>query len=167
MKKSSDEGNKFLYILSLILFIILVFSITITYLFIFKENNGSVDIVNKYYDVVFNNVMTNDDIIVKVNNNNIYVSVKDINELSTPKTFYIDMVNIGNLNAVVDGVYISNMSDYNIGKYLNVETSILKDDVLKGSQKKKLMVKFSYLGHSKVNKGFKFNINYLFKEVIL
>lgn len=159
--------NKFVYIIILFLFMALTISLTITYLFIHQENRGNVKVNKDYYEIVFSNVSMNDDFSVKINNNVIMVSIDDINELIEPKTFYVDITNIGSLNARVDGMYISNVSSNDLKNYVNVETSVVKDDVIKGSEMRKLKVKISYNGVSQDKIGYKFNINYLFKELSL
>ncbi|MGM9878251.1 MAG: hypothetical protein ACI33S_06365 [Bacilli bacterium] len=168
MKKSKKNNNKkYIYIIMLCIFIVLVFSITATYLNIFKESRGNALVVKNYYGIIFSNVTTNDDLSVRINGNVIDVQVDNINSLLTPKIFYVDVTNIGNQNVEVDGIYISNMSNSDIGNNVTVDTSMLKNDILKGSEQKKLKVKISYIGLSQENKSYKFSINYLFKEVSL
>lgn len=166
-KKEQKSKDKYLYIITLCIFIILVFSITATYLFIYKESRGRVNIIKDYYEVIFSNVATKDDLSVKISGNVINVEINDINSLLTPKVFYVDVTNIGNVNVKVDGVYISNISNNDIGKNVIVETSILKDDILKGAQQKKLKIEIRYDGLIQSNESYKFNINYLFKELSL
>ena len=102
-KKEQKSKDKYLYIITLCIFIILVFSITATYLFIYKESRGRVNIIKDYYEVIFSNVATKDDLSVKISGNVINVEINDINSLLTPKVFYVDVTNIGNVNVKVDG----------------------------------------------------------------
>lgn len=161
------KKNKLIYFLIIIIFTLLVFSITYTYLFIYKESRGKAEFVNKYSDVVFLNVTSEDDLSLKINGNIIGVNVDDINDLIKPKTFYMDATNIGNINAMVDGIYISNISNSEITNDIKVEPSIIKGDIINGGNQKKIKVTISYNGEKIEKTKLKFNINFLFKELSL
>lgn len=164
--------NNFIYAICAVLFIVLVTSVTITYLIINEKDRGISDIDKKYYDVIFSNVSIDYDsnISVKINNEKdyIHIVIPDLNEFKKTNSFAIDVKNIGNINAYVEKMYLSNIVSNIDPSKVNVEVSLVKDDVIKGGESKKLIINITYIGSNKEeNPNYEFNINYAFSEVVL
>lgn len=161
------KDNKIGYSLIVILIIFLIFSLTIINLKLKKEVNGSLICDQNYYDIIFSNVDVNDNAEIKIKDNiiNVYIdNIKENNKIS----FLIDINNIGNLNAVVDSVYIDNIISKIPKNDVIINTSIEKDEIIMGGQAKKLLVEIEYIGNNELdNYNYKFDLNYLFKEVNL
>ena len=157
------------YIAIIILFIVLVFIITITNLYIKYSEKGTINTIKKYYDVMFNNTTIDYDsqISVKTNSDNDSIHI-EIPNLKERKEFdiYIDATNIGNIDVVVDNYSISNIISNVDNSKVDISASLIKEDVLKGSESKKINIKVKYNGNDKnITPYINFNINYVFNEV--
>ena len=154
--------NSLKYVLLIIFFIALVISVTVSTLYIKYEIKGEFKYNRRYYDIKYSNVfMDNDDIIVKVDENNNSIHI-DIPELEKENTISVDVSNIGNSDIVVDSYSITNV-DTSLNKdNISVVTSLEKDDVLKGGNSEKIIINIK--NNNKEKGHFNFNINYIFKE---
>ena len=159
------------YIIIIILFIILVVSITFSYLSIHYMEKGTVDIIKKYYDIVFDNVIIDNDsnVTIKVDSDKdlIHVRVPDLNSKNKKVSFSLDVKNIGNVDAFVDGFSVSNVDSNIDPNNIKLDMSLLKDDIIKGGEYKKLIVNINYNGKDNNKVYYNFNINYNFDEVKL
>ncbi len=146
--------------------IFMVFSITISKLFI-KYDAGGHGIINSgYYDIIFSNpsVDNNDDTIIKINSDDdyIHIEIPNLNNYMEEKTFSIDATNIGNLDTKVKSMYFSNI-DTNINERdLNIDVNFVKDDKIKGSESKKIYITIKYNGPYREDAFYNFNVNYEF-----
>ena len=135
------------YILLVLIFIAIVVGITFSFLFIRYDEKGSVEVVKKYYDVMFINTMIEDNkkTSIKLNNNDdsIHISIPNLNEEKLT-TFSVDAINIGNIDTYVDNYSISNVdTNANIND-VQIEVSLNKDELIKGGESKKINVKVKY-----------------------
>lgn len=162
--------NTVKYILLLILSIILVVCITFTYLKIHYFEKGTIKINNSYYDIVFSNILVeNNDLMIKTNDgsDSIHIEVNNIIE-NKEIELSLDMKNIGSRDVIVDNYSYMNIdSNVDLSK-VEITSSIEKNDVIKGGESKKLFIKIKYNGKEKIdNSYYNFNINYVFNEVKL
>ena len=160
----------FKYIILLLLVIILVVCITYSHLNLHYSEKGNISINNNYYDIIFGNTMIdNDDVKVKINNDEDYIHIqaKDIVKYKEI-TLSLDVKNIGNKDAYLDSFSYSNVdSNVNLDN-VEITSSLLKDTTIKGGESKKLVVKIKYNGKEKIEDSYyNFNINYTFNEVKL
>ena len=164
------DGIKYISLVAV--FIIFIFSITITNLLLKYDETGSFVSNKEYYEIRFSNVRINYDIdaSIKVNNedNSLHFKLSNLNDFIEEKTFYIDVTNIGNRNAYVTNMYLTNIDTNEKGDKVDIYTSINNGDKFFGGEQKKLIVKVKY--NSKASKDIKyynFNINYNFDKVSL
>ncbi len=155
------------YILLVLIFIVIVVGITFSFLFIRYDEKGSVEVIKKYYDVMFINTMIEDNkkTSIKLNNNDdsIHISIPNLNEEKLT-TFSVDAINIGNIDTYVDNYSISNVdTNANIND-VQIEVSLNKDELIKGGESKKINVKVKYNGNSEEKIYYNFNINYVFNK---
>lgn len=164
--------NNFVYAVCIVLFVVLVTSVTITYLVINEKDRGISDVSKKYYDVIFSNVSIDyeSDISVKINNEKdyIHIVIPNLNEFERSSSFAIDVKNIGNISAYVEKMHLSNIISNIDPSKVNVDVSLVKDDIIKGGESKKLIITITYIGKEKIEiPNYEFNINYSFNEVVL
>lgn len=162
--------NTLKYIILLILSIVLVVSITFTYLDLHYSEKGTIKINNGYYDIVFSNVLVeNDDAKVKINNDedSIHIGVNNIIE-NKEIELSLDLKNIGSKDVFVDNFSYANIdSNVDLSK-IEIISSLEKNTIIKGGESKKLFVKIKYNGKEKIEDSYyNFNINYVFQEVKL
>jgi len=162
MKKS----NK--YILLIVVFIILIVSITITYLSIHYKEQGTGRIIKKYYDIVFVNatIKDNNDVSIKLDSENDNIHV-EIPSLSNEVTFSIDAKNIGNEPVNIENYSITNRSSNENINDIEVDLSINQGEMIKGGETKRINVTVKYNGESEEIVNYNFNINYVFSKVKL
>lgn len=166
--------NKFVYIMCFLLILTLFVSLTITYFVVEKNNQGVSNISNEYFDIVFSNPIIDFDTMMKVsvddNNDKISVKIPDLNEFSMSNSFSIDVKNIGTLDAYVDRMFIDGL-DSNINTSdVNIDISLVDDEIIKGAESSKLIITITYYGKNISTSEapyMNFDLNYAFKEVIL
>ncbi len=163
--------EKVKYISLIAVFIIFIFSITITNLLLKYDEKGSFNYFKEYYEIRFNNIKINYDIdtTIKVNNNKNYLhfEINDLNDYIEEKVFYIDMNNLGNKKAFVKNAYLSNFDTNAKEDDLKIEYNIENGEEIKGGETKRLIVKLKYKGkNSKDKKYYKFNLNYDFEKYL-
>lgn len=164
--------NKLPYFMLYILASILVISITMTYIIIQKDENGAGMITTNYYDIMFTNTTIDFDSKIQVNiddeKDKISINIPNINEYKNKNSFSVDVINIGNIDAYVENMYLNNISTDIETSNINLDISFVKDDVIKGSESKKIIISIEYTGEElKEETGFSFDINYKFTEVVL
>lgn len=168
-RKGNDMKNIHNYIAIIMIFIVLVFSITITHLYIKYSETGTITTVKKYYDIMFSNTTIDyeSELSVKANseNDSLHIEIPNLKERKE-FIFSVDVTNIGNVDCIVDNYSIGNiMSNVDTSK-INIEVSLNKDEIIKGSESKKIYVKVRYGGNDKdITPYINFNINYVFNEV--
>jgi hypothetical protein len=164
--------DKIKYISLIAVFIIFVFSITITNLLLKYDETGSFVSNKEYYEVRFNNVKIDYDIDTKIkvnnDNNSIHFEIANLNDFIEEKTFFIDVTNLGNKDAYVTNMYLSNIDTNETNDKVDVYVSVKNGDILKGGEQQRLIVKVKYNSkESKDIKYYNFNINYSFDKVSL
>jgi hypothetical protein len=154
--------NSLKYIILVILFIILVFSVTVSTLFIKYETKGNFVFSKNYSYIKYSNVSyDNDDIVVKMNEEDNYIHVS-IPSLEKNATISLDMVNIGNEEVVLDNYSITNIDTELNKDNININVTINKDDVIKGGTTKKIIINVS--NNNKESGYLNFNVNCSYKE---
>ena len=159
------------YIALIILFVILVFSICFTYVFIHYKEKGSIEVIKNYYEVNISNAKIDyeSSMSIKINNeeNYIHVDIPDLKEKDVIEFSY-DISNIGNVDLITEGYVITNLFSNVDTSNIDIKASLVKDEVLRGSDSKKIIVKVKYSGkNDKEIPHCSFNINYSFKELTL
>jgi hypothetical protein len=166
------KKNNFIFIMLFLLIVVLVFSVSITYFVIQKSMTGTGIVETSYYDILFTNTTIDFDskIEVKINDEEDKISIKvpDVNEFLEENSFTIDVKNIGNIDAYVDSMFLSNIDSNIETENFNIDISLVRDDVIKGSESKKLRISITYKGEKLEEESyFNFDINYKFNEVVL
>ena len=158
--------NNIKYIIVIVLFIGLIASITLFYLHVHYKDFGEMKINKKYYDIMFTNTVINDsDVSIKIDNDKDYIHIEIPKFNTKTMEFYLDVKNIGNLSAEVDSLSYTNI-DTNMNKdNIKITSTINKNDVIKGSEDKKLIIKIENNDNISDNSYYNFNVNFVFKEV--
>lgn len=164
--------NKFVYFMIFLLIVVLVFSVTITYIVVQKEETGIGNISTSYYDILFTNTTIDFEskMEVKIDDtkDKISINIPDLNEFKQSNSFTIDVKNIGNIDAYVDNMFLGNLKSNVETENINIDISLIKDDVLKGAESKKLIITITYKEQViEETPYFSFDINYKFSEVVL
>lgn len=164
--------EKIKYTLIVLLFIFVVLTCSLYYLFNNFTVRGNADIKKKYYDIKFSNVTIDyeTDMTVKLDsdNNTITVKVPDLNKFRKTNSFSIDVTNIGNINAKITNLYIENIFANIDTKNVNLDISLDKNDIVEGGKTKKLNIRITYNGKDVIEQPYyEFSIKYVFDEVIL
>ena len=157
--------NKLKYIINILLLLILLGFTIYAYIDIHYSKKGSIINNSSYYDIKFTNVVVNnEELIVKVNDNNDSLSIQ-IPNLSKGKrySFSVDLKNIGNEDINIKNVLYNNINTNVEESNVLIETSLLESEIIKGGEEKKLDVFVNYNGNDLVeNKYYNFDINYYF-----
>lgn len=160
--------QKHKYIILVLLFIVLVASITFTYLYIHYKDQGTGEFIKRYSEIKYSNINVNNesDLSVKLNetDNSFHIEIPSLsyNEI---KEFNIDVTNIGNIDVVSDNYQITNVVSNVSDKDIIITSTLNKDDVIKGGESKKIIVRVRYIGkNTEIIPYYNFNINYSFKE---
>lgn len=164
--------EKLMYTALVLVFIILVLTCSLFYLFNNYTVTGSADVKKKYYDIKFSNVTIDyeTDMTVKLDNDKNIISVKipNLNNFRRTNSFSIDVTNIGNINAKVVNYLIENISTNIDTRNVNIDISLGKDDIIEGGKTNKLIIRITYNGKDLIESPYyEFNIKYNFDEVIL
>ena len=139
-----------------------------SYLYIHYKEQGTGNFIKKYSDIVFNNVSFDyeNDLMIKVDNINDSIHIQ-IPELNNKKEIEIniDALNIGNNDMISDNYTITNVMSNVDNSYVSVTSTLNKDDVIKGGDSKKVVIRVKYNGNIKGEiPYYSFNLNYSFKE---
>ena len=166
--------GKLIYIMSFLLIVTIFVSLRITYVVVEKNNEGISEFSNEYFDIIFSDPIIdfNTDMKVSVDKNKdvIKIDIPNLNEFNKSNSFSIDAKNIGNLDAYVDKFYLSNLVSNIETTNFNIDISLVEDEIIRGSETKKIFITLTYYGKeiSTSEAPFiSFDLNYLFKEVIL
>ncbi len=154
--------NSLKYVILIILFIVLVISVTVSNLFIKYETKGEFNYKNKYYEIKYSNItMNNNQTMVKIDeeNNSIHISIPT---LEKKEVISFDITNIGNSDIIFDNYSITNIDTIVNTDNVIVNTSINKNELIKGGNSKKVII--NIINNNKNNGYYNFNINCLFKE---
>ena len=154
------------YTLLIILFIILVASITLSKLILNYQEKGTFELNRTYSDVLFSNIIINEETVsIKVDNNSksIHIMIPNLKELE----FDVDLKNIGNKDVKIKNFSYSNIVSNANNNEVEITSSLKEGDIISGSGTNKLNVKIKYKGKSSEYIYYNFNINYVFEEVNL
>lgn len=164
--------NRYITFMLFLLIVVLVFSISITYIVIEKDETGKGTIKTSYYDVMFTNTTIDFDSTLEVkiddDKDKISINIPDLNEFKESNSFSIDVKNIGNIDAYVENVNLTNIKTNIETENLNIDMTLIKDDIIKGSEAKKLIFTITYKGQNlEETPQISFDVNYKFNEVVL
>lgn len=164
--------NEYITFMLFLLIVVLVFSVSITYIVIEKDETGAGTIKTKYYDIMFTNASIDFDskMEIKIDDakDKISINIPDLNEFKESNSFSIDVKNIGNIDAYVENVNLTNIKTNIETENINIDMSLIKEDIIKGSESKKLILTITYKGQIiEETPQISFDINYKFNEVVL
>lgn len=164
--------NRYITFMLFLLIVVLVFSVSITYIVIEKDETGAGTIKTKYYDIMFTNASIDFDskMEIKIDDakDKISINIPDLNEFKESNSFSVDVRNIGNIDAYVENVNLTNIKTNIETENINIDMSLIKEDVIKGSESKKLILTITYKGQiTEETPQISFDINYKFNEVVL
>ena len=164
--------NRYITFMLFLLIVVLVFSVSITYIVIEKDETGAGTIKTKYYDIMFTNASIDFDskMEIKIDDakDKISINIPDLNEFKESNSFSIDVKNIGNIDAYVENVSLTNIKTNIETENINIDMSLTKEDIIKGSESKKLILTITYKGkNTEEIPQISFDINYKFNEVVL
>lgn len=164
--------NRYITFMLFLLIVVLVFSVSITYIVIEKDETGAGTIKTKYYDIMFTNASIDFDskMEIKIDDakDKISINIPDLNEFKESNSFSIDVKNIGNIDAYVENVNLTNIKTNIETENINIDMSLIKEDIIKGSESKKLILTITYKGQIiEETPQISFDINYKFNEVVL
>ena len=164
--------NRYITFMLFLLIVVLVFSVSITYIVIEKDETGAGTIKTKYYDIMFTNASIdfNSKMEIKIDDakDKISINIPDLNEFKESNSFSIDVKNIGNIDAYVENVNLTNIKTNTNTEDINIDMTLRKEDIIKGSESKKLILTITYKGkNTEEIPQISFDINYKFNEVVL
>lgn len=164
--------NRYITFMLFLLIVVLVFSVSITYIVIEKDETGAGTIKTKYYDIMFTNASIDFDskMEIKIDDakDKISINIPDLNEFKESNSFSIDVKNIGNIDAYVENVNLTNIKTNTNTEDINIDMTLRKEDIIKGSESKKLILTITYKGkNTEEIPQISFDINYKFNEVVL
>lgn len=164
--------NRYITFMLFLLIVVLVFSVSITYIVIEKDETGAGTIKTKYYDIMFTNTSIDFDskMEIKIDDakDKISINIPDLNEFKESNSFSVDVRNIGNIDAYVENVNLTNIKTNTNTEDINIDMTLRKEDIIKGSESKKLILTITYKGkNTEEIPQISFDINYKFNEVVL
>ena len=164
--------NRYITFMLFLLIVVLVFSVSITYIVIEKDETGAGTIKTKYYDIMFTNASIDFDskMEIKIDDakDKISINIPDLNEFKESNSFSVDVRNIGNIDAYVENVNLTNIKTNTNTEDINIDMTLRKEDIIKGSESKKLILTITYKGkNTEEIPQISFDINYKFNEVVL
>ena len=164
--------NRYITFMLFLLIVVLVFSVSITYIVIEKDETGAGTIKTKYYDIMFTNTSIDFDskMEIKIDDakDKISINIQDLNEFKESNSFSVDVRNIGNIDAYVENVNLTNIKTNTNTEDINIDMTLRKEDIIKGSESKKLILTITYKGkNTEEIPQISFDINYKFNEVVL
>ncbi len=157
--------NSINYVLFILVFIALVFSVTFKTIYTRYKDQGVFELKRNNCDVVFTNVIINntDDIKVKINNTNKSIHI-EANNIKDKIEFSVDLKNIGNIDAIIKNYSITNIDTNGDKDNFSINVSLGQNQIIKGSQSAKLIVSIENKGKNQEELYYNFNLNYIFEE---
>lgn len=148
MRETRIYKNRLIILYSILLFSIIVFVFLITYIYLSNNYNekGTVNINNKYYDVLINNVSIDNDSKTKVyiEDSKINIDIPDLYKYKKTNSINVELYNIGNIDAKISNIELVNFdSNINI-KNVDIKLSLNKEDIIYASSKKMLKIDITY-----------------------
>ena len=160
--------NSIKYVLFILVFIVLVFSVTFSRVYTKYKDQGVFELKRNNCDIIFYNAIIsgNNDVKIKINNNDksIHIESKDFKDKIE---FSIDLKNIGNEEMILKNYSISNIDTNGNKDNFIIKTSLDQNQRIKGSQSIKLNVVVENIGKDQDDLYYNFNLNYVFEEVKL
>ena len=167
LEKRKDEIK---YSALILVFILFIFTITITFLEVNLRERGSSDIRNNYYDINMLNATIDFETTSKIkldnDTGNIKILVNDLKEYVNGNSFSLELYNIGNIDAEINEI-LATYIDTNVDiDKVKVELSLNKGTIIKASEKKmlKIMIKYNEDKPS-IEDFYNFNVQITYKEV--
>ena len=157
------------YFILLLVFIVLIFSITFVYVYIHYREQGSIEVVKKYSEIIITNVKIDydSDMSAKIDGSSIHVDIPNLSNKNDIE-FSFDVTNIGNIDVKSENYVITNVVNNIDDNNIKITSSLKGGEIIKGGESKKVIIKIEYNGKDKINDAFyNFNVNYQFNEVNL
>ena len=170
MRETRIYKNRLIILYSILLFSIIVFVFLITYIYLSNNYNekGTVNINNKYYDVLINNVSIDNDSKTKVyiEDSKINIDIPDLYKYKKTNSINVELYNIGNIDAKISNIELVNFdSNINI-KNVDIKLSLNKEDIIYASSKKMLKIDITYNNpNSLETDNINFDIIIRYKEI--
>ena len=161
--------KQYQYIILLAMFIVLIFSITFSYVYIHYKEQGSIEVLKKYSEIMYSNIMIDyeSDMSIKIVDKSLHVEIPNFKD-SKKIEFSFDITNIGNMNVKSENYSITNISTNINENNIKISSSLKGNEIIKGGESKKIIVTIEYNGKEKVDDlYYNFNLNYSFSEVNL
>ena len=170
MRETRIYKNRLIILYSILLFSIIVFVFLITYIYLSNNYNekGTVNINNKYYDVLINIVSIDNDSKTKVyiEDSKINIDIPDLYKYKKTNSINVELYNIGNIDAKISNIELVNFdSNINI-KNVDIKLSLNKEDIIYASSKKMLKIDITYNNpNSLETDNINFDIIIRYKEI--
>lgn len=151
-------------LISLILvFCLLVFQITITFITLESKTKGNVIAKENYSKLLFTNITMNNkttsNISIDENNNIIKINIENLNDFKEENYFTIDLVNIGNKKLQITNYELRNINSFEADK-VDINVSLNDNTQLDAKEKIRLKINIKYNGNSAVNNFYNVNIKF-------
>lgn len=151
-------------LISLILvFCLLVFQITITFITLESKTKGNVIAKENYSKLLFTNITMNNkttsNISIDENNNIIKINIENLNDFKEENYFTIDLVNIGNEKLQITNYELRNINSFEADK-VDINVSLNDNTQLDAKEKIRLKINIKYNGNSAVNNFYNVNIKF-------
>lgn len=151
-------------LISLILvFCLLVFQITITFITLQSKTKGNVIAKENYSKLLFTNITMNNkttsNISIDEKNNIIKINIENLNDFKEENYFTIDLVNIGNKKLQITNYELRNINSFEADK-VDINVSLKDNTQLDAKEKIRLKINIKYNGNSAVNNFYNVNIKF-------
>lgn len=151
-------------LISLILvFCLLVFQITITFITLESKTKGNVIAKENYSKLLFTNITMNNkttsNISIDEKNNIIKINIENLNDFKEENYFTIDLVNIGNEKLLITNYEIRNINSFEADK-VDINVSLNDNTQLEAKEKIRLKINIKYNGNSAANNFYSVNIKF-------
>lgn len=151
-------------LISLILvFCLLVFQITITFITLESKTKGNVIAKENYSKLLFTNITMNNkttsNISIDEKNNIIKINIENLNDFKEENYFTIDLVNIGNKKLQITNYELRNINSFEADK-VDINVSLNDNTQLDAKEKIRIKINIKYNGNSAVNNFYNVNIKF-------
>lgn len=151
-------------LISLILvFCLLVFQITITFITLESKTKGNVIAKENYSKLLFTNITMNNkttsNISIDEKNNIIKINIENLNDFKEENYFTIDLVNIGNKKLQITNYELRDINSFEADK-VDINVSLNDNTQLDAKEKIRLKINIKYNGNSAVNNFYNVNIKF-------